>query len=974
MERYSQHQIKRAEEARSLIRKLGYPSEADVIRLINHGGIYNCPITSKDLSVAYRIFGAELGVLKGKTVLKVPNDMTYEPTESSVDSSQELHADIMFICGHPFFISVATPLDLTQTTDMRNQRHSSALRLALESHMRTLRLHGFNSSVVHSDGEGALAALSDHLQTIRVKYNPSGPNQHVPIVERKIRVLKERARCIINTLPYTLPHVMLYWLLAYCTYCINLFPHKSSNYTASPRELLLGRKVNFTKDVRMEFGEYIQATSPHSVRNTMSPRTEGAIALCPVGNIQGSIFVYLLHNRKIVKRDAWTPLPFPQEVLDLMESMTPYTNAAARGALDSEEVEEDSDGVETQVAMPVALEPPDTEPEDEKAVEEDAIRTDAVEERERDYAVDEDGDVVMEDDMDAAPSFDEEPEETETPVTAADPPPDVNTERRYNLRETRTNWRHRTFHITVRRAIHLFGEDTTRSVIREEVNQMITKGVWQPVDPRYLTNKELGNIIRSSIFLKEKFLSDGSFDKLKARLVAGGDQQDRTIFQDVSSPTVATESVMTIAAIASYERRHIATMDIGGAYLNADIGEEPVLMRLDSRTSEVLAQIDPTYKQFQSGNGSTVVKLRKALYGCVQSAKLWYQHLRKALEGLGFAVNRKDACVFNKRGAEGTQITIAVHVDDLFITCTDEQMLTKTIEEINGIFRDTKVSRGAVHSYLGMTMDFSTAGVLRVSMSGYVTEICEFETSERAQVTPAAGDLLITPDSPSLDPRRAEIFHSYVAKILYLAKRIRPELLFVISFLSSRVTCATEADWKKLVRVINYIKSTRDVDLELGIKDIEQLQVYTDASYAEHSDRKSHTGIMVTLGTGALYARSAKQKLVSKSSTEAELIALADGSAIAIWFRDFLLEQGYKMKPVIMMQDNTSTISLAEKGHSTSEKTKHIAVRYFFVKDRLESSELVLEYCNTVDMIADVLTKPLQGTRFMTMRDRLLGK
>jgi hypothetical protein len=112
----------------------------------------------------------------------------------------------------------------------------------------------------------------------------------------------------------------------------------------------------------------------------------------------------------------------------------------------------------------------------------------------------------------------------------------------------------RVFNITVREAIHTRGEKTV-PVIMKELNQMISKRVWTPIDGNRLTAEERSRIIRSSMFLEEKYLASGQFEKLKARLVAGGDQQDKLIYDDLSAPTVSTSSVFSILSIAAPEGR-----------------------------------------------------------------------------------------------------------------------------------------------------------------------------------------------------------------------------------------------------------------------------------------------------------------------------------------------------------------------------------------------------------------------------------
>jgi hypothetical protein len=130
---------------------------------------------------------------------------------------------------------------------------------------------------------------------------------------------------------------------------------------------------------------------------------------------------------------------------------------------------------------------------------------------------------------------------------------------------------------------------------------------------------------------------------------------------------------------------------------------------------------------------------------------------------------------------------------------------------------------------------------------------------------------------------------------------------------------------------------------------------------------------MITLGAGPVYVKSCKQKLVSKSSTEAELIGLSDSVSQVIWTREFLIAQGYALDAATVYQDNKSTIALAEKGHSSSERTRHISIRYFFIKDRINAGEIRVEYMPTADMISDILTKPLQGELFRTLLRKLLN-
>jgi hypothetical protein len=152
-----------------------------------------------------------------------------------------------------------------------------------------------------------------------------------------------------------------------------------------------------------------------------------------------------------------------------------------------------------------------------------------------------------------------------------------------------------------------------------------------------------------------------------------------------------------------------------------------------------------------------------------------------------------------------------------------------------------------------------------------------------------------------------------------------------------------------------------------------QITAFVDASFAIHPEMRSHTGAMITIGEGAIYAKSGKQILTTRSSTEAELVGLSDSSVQVIWLRNFLIEQGYDIGPAILCQDNEATIKLAKKGRSTSARTRHIAIRYFFIKDRIQTNEISLKQLPTKEMIADILTKPLQGKQFKDLRNLMLN-
>jgi hypothetical protein len=244
-------------------------------------------------------------------------------------------------------------------------------------------------------------------------------------------------------------------------------------------------------------------------------------------------------------------------------------------------------------------------------------------------------------------------------------------------------------------------------------------------------------------------------------------------------------------------------------------------------------------------------------------------------------------------------------------------------------------------------------------MKSLIEEAIDLYHVDGSAKTPAAQYLFQVSESAELlGMKEREDFHSTVQRLLYISKRARPDILTAISFLTTRVTRPTIEDQKKLIRVLQYLNGSKDLTLQVSGGDGMFITSFIDSSFGVHPDGKGHTGTIITVGTGAVYCKSGKQKLVAKSSTEAELIGLSDSLSQVLWTRNFLMSQGHLMQPATIAQDNKSTIALAEKGRSTSGRTRHVSIRYFFVKDRIDSREIEIKYVPSESMIA-VLHKAL---------------
>ena len=372
--------------------------------------------------------------------------------------------------------------------------------------------------------------------------------------------------------------------------------------------------------------------------------------------------------------------------------------------------------------------------------------------------------------------------------------------------------------------------------------------------------------------------------------------------------------------------------------------------------------------------GKKVLRLiiHRAIYGLVQSPMLWYKKWRADIEAQGFKVNPYDPCVANKK-VNGLYLTLLWHVDDVKISHKDSKVVDEFISWMDQKYSDENgkitVTRGKIHVFLGMTLDFSVPGELKINMVSYVEAmLAEFHKIQKigteSKCPWTEGLFTVDATSPKLEENKAESFHTYVAKALFLSKRARPDILPAVSFLCTRVREPTDQDWRKLWRMMKFLKGTSGEVLTLKVAGM-QLNWYWDASFAVHEDYKSHTGGALIMGKGCVLSSSTKQKLTTRSSTEAELVAVDDGMSLMLWAKLFLEEQGLQVIDNVLHQDNQSAILLEKNGKaSSSKRTRHINIRYFFVTDQVSQGNLNIKYCPTDQMIADYFTKPLTGTKF----------
>jgi hypothetical protein len=476
--------------------------------------------------------------------------------------------------------------------------------------------------------------------------------------------------------------------------------------------------------------------------------------------------------------------------------------------------------------------------------------------------------------------------------------------------------------------------------------------------------------------MKMKYHSNGTEDKMKARLAAGGHRQIQSDGTDNASPTVDMTSFFTILAKASFEKSHMMTLDVKGAFLKSTLPNKNQYMRLSREYASALVESDGKFKDYLNRDGTVLVRLVKALYGLKEAAQLWYINIRNSLVEFGFEQSIHDKCVFMWKRYVGKPVLCTLHVDDMFITANDKKDLDLISNYLKGKYEEITIKKGSKLEYLGMSIESDPiSGRIAVSQLGYIDDLINKYGVIGTSKTPSTLDLFKLDSNPlDLVLVDSTLYLSKVMSLMYLSKRSRPDILKEVVFCSTKAVKPTVGDMKRVERIFKYLNGTKFKRLEFAVTDL-RVCASVDASHLCHPDAKGHGGAIISLGKhgGTIYAKSFKLKHVCLSSCEAELVAGHEGIQRGLFVRNLLVEFGYDVGPLELFQDNKSTIDLLNNDMSNSFKTKHINVRYFYAKELKDKGELKITQLPTEEMIADLLTKPKDGTSFKILVDWVLN-
>ena len=493
-----------------------------------------------------------------------------------------------------------------------------------------------------------------------------------------------------------------------------------------------------------------------------------------------------------------------------------------------------------------------------------------------------------------------------------------------------------------------------------EFNALLENDTWQLVPP-----PEDKNIVGSRWVFKVKRNADGSVEKFKARLVAQGYSQAKGIdYQEVFSPVVRSTSIRSLLALANTLDWEIHQMDVKTAFLQGDLTEEIYMEQPEGYRSEE----HPDY----------VCRLKKSLYGLKQSARCWNTALDNYLKSNGYKQLDADSCLYMKtvrmQNGKINFVILLIHVDDILIFSNDVLMLEEEKRAIGTKFKVEDL--GEVSHILGMLIKRDrNSRTLTISQSKYLEGVLKrFNMTECKPVsTPIEPGKQFHELSESEIPANIHEYQKVIGCLTYASTASGPDLAAAVGILSKYMTKPSQEHWKGVKRILRYIKGTMNFGITFQAKENTCILTgYSDADWANDTEtRRSTSGYIFQINGSTISWCSKKQSCVSRSTTEAEYMALSFATQEAILLRRFLENVGVKQKEsTVIYEDNQGAIQLS-KNPKHHNRTKHIDIAFHFVREKVQDKSICVKYCKTDEMLADILTKGLPRQTFEKLREQL---
>jgi len=453
---------------------------------------------------------------------------------------------------------------------------------------------------------------------------------------------------------------------------------------------------------------------------------------------------------------------------------------------------------------------------------------------------------------------------------------------------------------------------------------------------------------------KVKYKHDGQIERFKSRLVAKGFSQKYGIdYDETFSPVVRFSSIRALLAIAVQKGMLIHQMDVVTAFLNGKLEQEIYMQQPEGYV--------------KPGEEHLVCKLKKSLYGLKQSPRCWNMEFRNYMASIGFTEATADPCVYVRNTRELS--IVAVYVDDLILVSETQEEMIKIKESL--FFKFNMKDMGKLHYILGISVIQDVdQNCLWLHQEHYINNMLQKYgmTDANPASTPADVNVKLQKSdniSKDVDP---VMYQSMVGSLLYAAIATRPDISQAVGVVSKFNSDPSSAHLTAVKRIFRYLKGTVMLGLRYE-KSGNALIGYSDADWAGDLDnRRSTTGNTFMMAGAAISWFSKRQATVALSTAEAEYVALSSAVQEAVWLEKLLSDIKYTRDgPIVIMEDNQGAIAIAQNpvGHA---RTKHIDIRYHYVRECVCSGTVSLKYCPTDEMMADIFTKPLAKFKFEKLR------
>ncbi|KAK6145289.1 hypothetical protein DH2020_022109 [Rehmannia glutinosa] len=409
-------------------------------------------------------------------------------------------------------------------------------------------------------------------------------------------------------------------------------------------------------------------------------------------------------------------------------------------------------------------------------------------------------------------------------------------------------------------------------------------------------------------------------------------------------------------AYAAHKNFTVYQMDVKSAFLNVLLEEE------------VYVEQPPGFEQKTIGD--KVYKLKKALYGLKQAPRGWYDTLSQFLTDNGFTKGKVDRTLFRIQDGESI-LLVQIYVDDIIFGSTNKELCDKISNLMQGKFEMSMM--GELTFFLGLQVKQLRDGTF-ISQTKYTRDLMKkFGMEEKSSVkipmnTSVKMDM--DADGKAVDQTR---YRALIGSLLYLTAS-RPDITFAVGVCARFQSAPKESHMTAAKRILRYLKGCQEVVLwypkypkECGFK----LIGYSDSDYVGcRVDRKSTSGTCQMLGNRLVSWFSKKQNSIATSTAEAEYIVAGSCCAQVLWMREQLRDYEIEEKEIPIMCDNTSAIAITQNPVLHS-RTKHIDIRYHFIRDHVEKKDITLEYISSDKQLADIFTKPLCESRFEELKNDL---